>query len=366
MFNSTQEIIQDISEGKMVIIVDEEDRENEGDLVMAAQFATSEHINFMAKYARGLICLSLTQKRCEELKLPLMGSGLGFTKEHEEKGFHHTNFTLSIDSKNVISTGISAKDRAITIQEAINPNKSADDFVHGGHIFPLMAKAGGVLTRAGHTEAGCDIARLAQLNESAVIVEIMNEDGTMARRDDLLIFAQKHQLKIGTIADLVKYRLKNEINVRRIDNKKFKVENSKYRLVCYEDVVFNRYHFAYVKGNITKNTPTYVRVHVKNTIHELTHIFSHNHMTIAKAFEIFDEKENAIIVILREQSEEKLTASLMGKNEKVFADDVKTYGIGAQILADLGVGKMIVLGSERPMQSLKGFSLEVIEYLTDR
>ena len=288
MFDPTEEIIKDIANGKMVVLVDEEDRENEGDLVLAAQFVTAEHINFMAKYARGLICLTLNQKRCEELNLHLMSStSYPVSADLEKKGLHHTNFTVSIDSKDVISTGISAVDRAITIQEAINPNKGQGDFVQGGHVFPLLAKEGGVLTRAGHTEAGCDLARLAKLNESAVIVEIMNEDGTMARRDDLACFAKTHGLKIGTIADLVQFRLKNEINVKRVESGSFKVTDSDYQLVSYQDKVFNRYHFAYIKGKISKDKPTYVRVHVKNTIYELCNIFSPEYLSLNRVFDIF-------------------------------------------------------------------------------
>src|SRR5512143_3059316 len=237
--NSIEEIIEDIRQGKMVILMDDEDRENEGDLIMAGSLVRPEDINFMARYGRGLICLTLTRERCQQLRLPLMGSN------NNDK--HSTNFTVSIEAAQGVTTGISAYDRALTVRAAVAPNAKSDDVVQPGHIFPLMAQPGGVLTRAGHTEAGCDLTRLAGLEPAAVIVEILNEDGTMARRPDLEIFAKQHGLKMGTIADLIRYRLSKERSVERIEDRGVDTEFGRFRLVCYEDHVNRSVHVALVR-----------------------------------------------------------------------------------------------------------------------
>ena len=246
-FNSTEEIIEDLAAGRMVIIVDDEDRENEGDLLMAASMVKPEDINFMAKYGRGLICLTLTKERCTQLNLPLM---VGLTDTD-----HKTNFTISIEASEGVTTGISAYDRAHTIRTAVAPNAAPADIVQPGHIFPLMAQPGGVLTRAGHTEAGCDYMRLAQLEPAAVIVEIMSDDGTMARRPELEKFAKEHQLKIGTIEDLIRYRIQYERTVHRVDAQPFATDFGMFTLYTYQDSVNKELHFALVKGEIDADTP---------------------------------------------------------------------------------------------------------------
>ena len=259
--NTIEEIIDDLRLGKMVIIMDDEDRENEGDLLMAAAFTRPEDINFMARYGRGLICLTLTSERCQQLRLPLM--------TNENKTAHSTNFTVSIEAATGVTTGISAADRARTVQCAVAANAKAEDLVQPGHIFPLMAKAGGVLSRAGHTEAGCDFARLAGVDPSAVIVEILNEDGTMARRPDLEIFAKEHNLKMGTIADLIHYRIQHENTFERISECAFPTEFGDFRLYAYQDKNDNNVHLALVMGNVSGDTPVLVRVHAKNLLDDV-------------------------------------------------------------------------------------------------
>lgn len=252
--NTTTELIEDIRAGKMVILMDDEGRENEGDLIMAASLTRAEDINFMASYGRGLICLTLTRERCQQLRLPLM--------VNQNQAAHGTNFTLSIEAAKGVTTGISAADRARTIQAAVALDAKPDDLVQPGHIFPLMAQAGGVLNRAGHTEAGCDLARLAGLEPAATIVEILNPDGSMARRGDLEVYAGEHQLKIGTIEDLIRYRIQNERTVEPVAESEFPTKLGKFHLYAYQDVVDNAVHFALVKGNIDATTPIPVRVHV--------------------------------------------------------------------------------------------------------
>ena len=259
-FSSVDEIVADLRIGKMVIIVDDEERENEGDLLMAADKVTPEDINFMAKYGRGLICLTLTQSRCNLLRLPLMAS--------QNNGLEETNFTVSIEASEGVTTGISAHDRARTIRVATAPGAQPSDIKQPGHIFPLMAKPGGVLTRAGHTEAGCDLTRLAGLNPAAVIVEILNDDGTMARRPDLIEFAKHHDIKIGTIADLIRYRVSNEQSIERISEQEIDTEFGKFRLMTFEDHINRDVHFALVKGKITDESNPLIRVHVENSLRD--------------------------------------------------------------------------------------------------
>ena len=259
-FSSVDEIVADLRIGKMVIIVDDEERENEGDLLMAADKVPPEDINFMAKYGRGLICLTLTQSRCNLLRLPLMAS--------QNNGLEETNFTVSIEASEGVTTGISAHDRARTIRVATAPGAQPSDIKQPGHIFPLMAKPGGVLTRAGHTEAGCDLTRLAGLNPAAVIVEILNDDGTMARRPDLIEFAKHHDIKIGTIADLIRYRVSNEQSIERISEQEIDTEFGKFRLMTFEDPINRDVHFALVKGKITDESNPLIRVHVENSLRD--------------------------------------------------------------------------------------------------
>ena len=260
VLNTIDEILEDLRRGKMAVIMDDEDRENEGDLIMAADCVRPQDVNFMARYGRGLICLTLTRDRCRQLRLPLMVS--------ETDSSHRTNFTLSIEAAEGVTTGISAHDRAHTIKTAVSPNAKAEDLRQPGHVFPLMAQPGGVLTRAGHTEAGCDLARLAGFSAAAMIVEILNDDGTMARRPDLERFAKAHDLKIGTIADLIRYRLKNERSVERIYEDTVETEQGRFALYCYEDHVNKTVHIALVKGDLNSAQPPLVRVHIKDTLRD--------------------------------------------------------------------------------------------------
>jgi len=365
-FNTTEEIIEDIRMGRMVILMDDEDRENEGDLLMAASMVRPEDINFMARYGRGLICLTLTKERCEQLRLPLMVS------DNNEK--HSTAFTLSIEAARGVTTGISAYDRAHTVRTAVMPNAKPEDLVQPGHIFPLMARPGGVLTRAGHTEAGCDLTRLAGLEPAAVIVEILNEDGTMARRPDLEKFAQHHGLKIGTIADLIEYRLRNEPTVERVAECKMPTEFGEFRLIAYRDVIEHCLHLALVHGEIRAADAVPVRVHMQNTLCDL---FGNQRpdcgWPLRDALAYIAKQPAGIAVILRQP--ENADGLLRHIQDYGLEDhgiqparqeptaDLRTYGNGAQILKDLGVRRMRVLSSPKRMHGLSGFDLEVVDYI---
>ena len=363
--NSIEEIIEDLRLGKMVIIMDDEDRENEGDLVMAASFARPEDINFMARYGRGLICLTLTHERCQQLHLPLM--------VNENKTPHSTNFTVSIEAATGVTTGISAADRARTIQAAVAPDAKPDDLVQPGHIFPLMAKAGGVLNRAGHTEAGCDLARLAGAEPAAVIVEILNEDGTMARRPDLEVFAAQHNLKIGTIADLIHYRIQHENTLERVSECHYPTEFGDFRLYAYQDTSDNNLHLALVMGQISGEEPILVRVHARNVLDDL--FFSKRtdcNMPIRLAMQRIAEEGRGVLVLIRQGENNKALAELihgyqLEDNGCVPVQNIdvdwRTTGTGARILADLGVRKLKVLGVQKKYIGLSGFDLEVTEHL---
>lgn len=368
--NTTEEIIADLRQGQMVIIMDDEDRENEGDLLLAADRVTPEAINFMAKYGRGLICLTLTKERCQRLRLPLMVM--------ENQAPHSTAFTLSIEAATGVTTGISAADRATTIRAAVAADAQPRDLVHPGHIFPLMAEPGGVLVRAGHTEAGCDLARLAGLEPAAVIVEILNEDGTMARRPDLEAFAQTHGLKIGTIADLIHYRVSHEKTVRRECDCELPTEFGPFRILAYRDSIDDdlHLHLALVRGEIAAERPVLVRVHLQNSLCDL---FGTQHpgcgwplrdvmRQVAKAGE-------GVIVVLRNRDRvEDLLGRFKALSPRVKGEEgiptrskdrseLRTYGIGAQILADIGVRKMRVMSAPRAMHGISGFDLEVVDYV---
>lgn len=365
-FNSTEEIIEDIRQGKMVIIVDDEDRENEGDLVMAASQVQAQDVNFMARYGRGLICLTLTEERCRQLRLPLMVA--------KDVSLENTNFTVSIEAAQGVTTGISAADRARTIQVAVAPEAGPEDLVQPGHIFPLMARPGGVLTRAGHTEAGCDLARLAGLEPAAVIVEILNEDGTMARRPDLEEFAGKHNLKIGTIADLIHYRIQNEKTVERIAECNLPTAYGTFRLVAFQDAIDGALHLALTRGRIRGDVPTLVRVHMQHTLCDL---FSSRRADcgwpLSNALRRIAEEGCGVMVLLRQKDEAReLVRQIqdyqfqdagMSALSRESWTDLRTYGIGAQILSDLGVRKMRVLSAPKRVHGLSGFDMEVIEYV---
>ena len=290
--NTIDEILADIRAGRMVIIMDDEDRENEGDLVMAGEFVRAEDVNFMARYARGLICLTLTRDRCRQLRLPLMVS--------DTHADHRTNFTLSIEAAEGVTTGISAHDRAQTIRAAVRRDAKPEDLRQPGHIFPLMAQAGGVLTRAGHTEAGCDLTRLAGLEPAAAIVEILNDDGTMARRPDLETFARHHNIKIGTIADLIRYRLEKERSVERIAEQPVQTEFGPFRMFCYEDHVNRTVHLALVAGDLSDEKPPLVRVHLKNTLGDVVGIHEPAlGWPLRSAMQRIAKEGHGVIVILR-------------------------------------------------------------------
>ncbi len=364
MISPIEEIIEDYRQGKMVILMDDEDRENEGDLMVPADTVTPEDINFMAKYGRGLICLTLTEEKCRQLHLPLM--------VRDNRDPHGTNFTVSIEAAKGVTTGISAHDRAVTIRTAVKPDAKPDDIVTPGHVFPLMARAGGVLTRAGHTEAGCDLARLAGHQPASVIVEIMNEDGTMARRDDLERFAKEHGLKMGTIADLIQYRLKHEKTIERVAECNLPTEYGDFRLVGYEDIVEHKAHFALVKGPIDPETPTLVRVHMQDTLCDLFHATREEcGWPLREAMRQISEAGSGVIVVLRKKESD---TALLDKIQHYALkdrgieppeaepnDDQKTFGLGAQILADLGLKKLRIIGSYTRLNALSGFGLEIVD-----
>jgi len=363
--NTTSEIIDEIRNGRMVILMDDEDRENEGDLIIAASCVRSEDINFMARYGRGLICLTLTGEHCQKLNLPLMTS-------NSNSNFG-TNFTVSIEAAEGVTTGISAADRALTIQKAVAPNAKPTDLVQPGHVFPLMAQAGGVLSRAGHTEAGCDLARLAGQESSAVIVEILNDDGTMARRPDLEKFAKEHGVKIGTIADLIRYRIENEKTVEHMTETIFPTEYGEFVLHAYQDKVEKKLHLALVKGKLDPDTPTLVRVHLENPISDLTGSLAKDRgWPVDDVLRRLAKEESGVIVILCNQYEPmeliNQIESYKTNTEKVETNnnskDLRTIGLGAQILSDLGVRKMRVLSAPKRIHALSGFGLEVVEYVS--
>ncbi|MGH8442656.1 MAG: bifunctional 3,4-dihydroxy-2-butanone-4-phosphate synthase/GTP cyclohydrolase II [Nevskiaceae bacterium] len=365
--DTTEDIVADFKAGKMVVIMDDEDRENEGDIVMAASHVRPEDINFMARYGRGLICLTLTAERCRQLRLPPM------VAYGDDK--HRTAFTVSIEAAEGVTTGISAFDRAHTVRTAVKANARADDLVQPGHVFPLMAQPGGVLTRAGHTEAGCDLARLAGLEPAAVIVEILNEDGTMARRPDLEKFAREHGLRIGTIADLIRYRLQNEHTIERVAETQLKTEFGEFRLVTYQDSTDNTVHLAVVKGEIDAKRPTLVRVHLRNT---LSDVLGAEHpqfgWPLRRALHRIGQDGGIVVLLRKPETPKDLVKQIVALEEAPRAEEsneghhderqvLRTYGIGAQILSDLGVRQMRVLSAPKRMQAISGFGLEVVEYV---
>lgn len=366
--NNIKEIVEDIRQGKMVILMDDEDRENEGDLIMAAELVRADDINFMATYGRGLICLTLTQDRCEQLSLPLM------VKNNND--LHSTNFTLSIEAAKGVTTGISAADRAVTVRAAVAVDARPSDIVQPGHVFPLKAQPGGVLTRAGHTEAGCDLARMANLEPASVIVEILNEDGSMARRPDLEKFAQQHNLKIGTVADLIHYRMQNEKTVELVASSDLPTECGNFRLHAYKNVIDGQVHLALVMGDITPEEPALVRVHVENTLCDMLGSLREDcGWPLRDAMCRIAQEGKGIVIILRLSEESDMLAQQINNYEKKDrgeevisnnnAEDLRTFGIGAQILSDLGVKQMRVLSAPKKMHALSGFDLEVVEYVQD-
>ena len=351
------DIIADIKAGRMVVLVDEEDRENEGDLVLAAEFVTPEAINFMAKHGRGLICLTLTEERCRQLDLSLMVSS--------NKSPLGTNFTVSIEAAEGVTTGISAADRAKTVQAAVKRDAGPNDIVQPGHIFPLKAQKGGVLVRAGHTEAGCDLAALAGLEPAAVICEILKEDGEMARLPDLLEYAKQHNLKIGTIADLIHYRSQTERLVERVAERMVNTPYGEFQLMTYHDKTANEVHLALVKGEIQAGEETLVRVHEPLSMMDFLDTGSFEHsFSVYHAMRTVAEAGKGVIVLLRRPESSAELLERIGRSTPKAAPkvDLRNYGIGAQILRDLGVTKMRLLAVPRKMPSMIGFDLEVTGY----
>jgi len=360
----TVEIIDEVRAGRIVVLVDDEDRENEGDLVFAADFVTPEKVNFLATHGRGLICMPLTAAHAERLGLKPMVS--------ENRSRHGTNFTVSIEAAEGIATGISAHDRALTIRVAAAAGATSADIVQPGHVFPLVAQDGGVLVRAGHTEACCDLARLAGLTPAAVLCEIMHTDGTMARLPDLMEFAAGHRLRIGTIADLIEYRSRNESMVQRAAEREADTPWGKFRLVSYKDRSLGSVHLALVLGNISAHDETLVRVHEPLSVLDLLDASSDTHSwSVGAALKAINAAGSGVMVLMNcsqsgETLEAQLATQLTGQRpaRQGRSMELRTYGIGAQILRDLGVGKMRLLAAPRKMPSMAGFGLEVTGYVT--
>jgi 3,4-dihydroxy 2-butanone 4-phosphate synthase/GTP cyclohydrolase II len=363
--NTIPELLEELRAGRMVVLMDDEDRENEGDLVMAASKVRPEDINFMARFGRGLICLPLTRERCRQLRLPLM--------VNENQARFATNFTVSIEAAEGITTGISAYDRAHTIRTAVKPDAGAEDLSQPGHVFPLMAQPGGVLARAGHTEASVDLALLAGLEPAAVLVEILNEDGSMARRTELECFAREHGLKIGSIADLIHYRMETEKTIEHVCVHEVQTDFGAFRLHAYRDTIEEHLHLALVCGEVDPEQPFLVRVHVPNPLSDVLAIHRADFgMPLRAAMEQVAAAGSGLVLVLgghkddaailrqvREQPEPAIGAN--GDNRR--SRELRAYGIGAQIIADLGVRKMRVLSAPWKFHGLAGFGLEVVEYI---
>ncbi|MBC8024238.1 MAG: 3,4-dihydroxy-2-butanone-4-phosphate synthase [Burkholderiales bacterium] len=359
---NTPELIDEIRRGRMIVLADAEDRENEGDLVLAADFVTPEAINFMATHARGLICLTLTEERCRQLNLPLM--------VNENRSPMGTAFTLSIEAANGVTTGISAADRARTVRAASARHAKPEDIVQPGHIFPVMAQKGGVLVRAGHTEAGCDLAELAGLMPAAVICEIMNPDGSMARMPELVDFAKRHDLKLGTISGLIHHRSETETLVERVADRQIATPYGAFRLCIYHDKTVDEVHYALVKGEPEPSRPTLVRVHEPFVSLDLFDFDQARHaFSVQDAMRMIAHHKEGVIVLLRRHDSaaeilERLEDTKRKRRVSARSWDPRLHGIGAQILKDLGVGKMRVLARPKRIPSMSGFGLEVVEYVS--
>jgi 3,4-dihydroxy 2-butanone 4-phosphate synthase/GTP cyclohydrolase II len=363
--NTIPELLEDIREGRMVVLMDDEERENEGDLVMAASKVRPEDINFMARFGRGLICLPLTRERCQQLNLPLM--------VNRNQAHYRTNFTVSIEAAEGITTGISAYDRAHTIRTAVMPDAGPEDLSQPGHVFPLMYAPGGVLARAGHTEASVDLAMMAGLEPAAVLVEILNEDGSMARRPELLGFAEEHGLKISTIANLIRYRMETEKSVEHASSHDVNTDYGPFRLHTYRDTIEGRLHLALMRGEVQADEPFLVRVHVQNPLSDVLTINRADFgMPLRTALAQIDKAGSGMVLVLGGQKDDDEILRLIQEiPEPVMQDsgdnkasrELRTYGIGAQIIADLGIRKMRVLSAPWKLTGLAGFGLEVVEYI---
>jgi 3,4-dihydroxy 2-butanone 4-phosphate synthase/GTP cyclohydrolase II len=370
-FDSIPEILDELRAGRMVVMLDDEDRENEGDLIMAADKVRAQDINFMAREARGLICLALTEQRCRRLGLRPMVRDNGST--------YHTNFTVSIEAAEGVTTGISAHDRARTIQVAVAPDAKPNDLVQPGHVFPLMAQPGGVLSRAGHTEAACDLATLAGCEPAGVLVEILHEDGSMARRPELEIFARKHGLKIGSIADLIRHRLQTEKTIARVHESDVQTGFGAFRLVVFRDSLRNDLHYALVRGRVDDGAPVLARVHVRNTLSDTLHLQRDDlGLALTSALRRIAEEGRGVAVVLACEED---AATFLGKlahgaatesdghgsrgGREQAQQEWRQLGLGAQILADLGAQQLRVLGTPRKLVGISGFGLEVVEYVDE-
>ena len=365
--NAIEDVLEDFKRGKMVIMVDDQDRENEGDLLVAAELVSDEHINFMASLGRGLICLTLTEERCNQLELPLMVS--------RNSARFATNFTVSIEASQGVTTGISAQDRAKTIVAAVAKNAQPDDLVTPGHIFPIKAQAGGVLTRAGHTEAGVDMARLSNFEPASVICEILKEDGTMARLPDLVEFAGRHDMKIGTIADLISYRLQNDPTLERVSEQYLKLNQGTFRAFVFHDSVEGGIHLALVKGELNPNNVIPVRVHVHRGLLDVVLNPSNPwSWTLENALEAISSQDSGVVVILSyNENADELVArinidsdvQLRGQNADIHNEpaNLRMLGAGGQILANLGVERILALGRTKKAHGLSGFGLEIVDYV---
>jgi 3,4-dihydroxy 2-butanone 4-phosphate synthase/GTP cyclohydrolase II len=362
-----EEIIEDFRQGKMVILMDDEDRENEGDILMAASMVRPEDINFMAKYGRGLICLTLSKARCQQLNLPLM-------VDKNEAQFS-TNFTVSIEAAEGVTTGISAADRARTVLAAVAPDAKPSDVVQPGHIFPLMAQDGGVLTRNGHTEAGCDLARLSGLEPAAVIVEVLNDDGTMARRPDLEKFAEEHGIKLGTIADLIEYRNQHETTIQKVSTCHMPTEYGDFELTTFRDTIDNQVHFALSKPQQNPTKPVLVRVHLHDYLNDVLNSQRGDLRSwpLDKAMSRINEEGGILVIIGHDNSQQDLLSRIdhyaavdAGHSTEVCSPKSasRRVGVGSQILKAMGVKQMRLLSSPK-RYVLSGFGLEVVEYISE-
>ena len=355
--NTTKEIIHDLKEGKMVIIVDDEDRENEGDLVCAADKVNSDIVNFMAKHGRGLICLTLTKEKCSILGLKQM------TDSNESS--NKTAFTVSIEAKEGITTGISAQDRATTILAAVNPDATKKDIAQPGHVFPLQAMDGGVLARAGHTEASCDLSELAGYSPSGVICEIMNDDGSMARRDDLIEFAKKHNLKIGTIADLIDFRLTTEATVKEVEKKSVKTDFGEFELRIWEDMLEKNFHFSLSKGDIQNVDAPLVRVQTQSVLQDSLAINDlGKKWSVRKSLEKISKSEAGVFVLINHRDASSYWLSLL-EGKELTKKSRRVIGAGSQILRDLGLTKIKVLGTPTQYNNISGFNIEIVGFEND-
>lgn len=368
-FDPIPDILDELRAGRMVVMLDDEDRENEGDLIMAAEKVRAQDINFMAREARGLICLALSEQRCHRLGLRPM--------VRDNESAYHTNFTVSIEAAEGVTTGISAQDRARTIQTAVATDAQRSDLVQPGHVFPLMAQVGGVLSRAGHTEAACDLASLAGFEPAGVLVEVLHEDGSMARRPELEAFARKHDLKIGSIADLIRHRLRTEKTIARVHESEVQTEFGEFRLIVYRDSLRHDLHFALARGRVDGGAPVLARVHVRNPLSDTLHLQREDlGLPLTAALRrIADEDRGVVVVLACDEDAAELLARLsqdaLPESDARRAragraqaqQEWRQLGLGAQILADLGAQRLRVLGTPRRLVGLSGFGLEVVEYV---